>query len=99
MSDFFTQWVEGEKPVPLHAEFEPIEEKPEKKKRPPSLSDRQRLDRFLKLYAKCGAAISVMLLIVLSRTKDIYRLVWRDLRIHGKTAKNILFRKQRSISI
>ena len=29
-------------------------------------------------------------LVLLTRTKDIYRLVWRDLRIHGKTAKNIL---------
>jgi Multisubunit Na+/H+ antiporter, MnhB subunit len=63
--NFFTGWVEGEKPVPLHAEFEPIEEKKAKKKRPASLSDRQKLDGFLRIYARCGIAISAVLLIVL----------------------------------
>ena len=60
------------------------------------------LDLFFVLQMKLGIAgvaiatiisqfvSAVMLLIVLPRAKDIYRLVWRDLRIHGKTAKNIL---------
>lgn len=63
--DSFTRWVEGEKPVPLHAEFEPIEEKKAKKKRPAGLSDRQRLDGFLRLYAKCAVVISVLMVLVL----------------------------------
>ena len=49
--DSFTKWVEGEKPVPLHTEFEPIEEKKAKEKRPASIGDRQRLNGFLRLYA------------------------------------------------
>ena len=64
----FTRWVDGEAAVPLHAEFKPIKEKkPNKKpnKKQTSLGDRQRLDGFLKLYAKCAVVISVLMLIVL----------------------------------
>ena len=60
----FIKWVDGEKPVPLHTEFKPIEAKKEKKK-PAALDDKKRLDGFLKLYAKCAVVISVLMLIVL----------------------------------
>ncbi len=63
--DFFTKWVEGEKPVPLHAEFEPIEPEKAKKKRPAAIGDRQRLDGFLRLYAKCAVVISILMVLVL----------------------------------
>ena len=63
--DFFTKWVEGEKPVPLHAEFEPLEPKKAKKKRPAAIGDRQRLDGFLRLYAKCAVVISILMVLVL----------------------------------
>ena len=63
--DFFTKWVEGEKPVPLHAEFEPLEPKMAKKKRPAAIGDRQRLDGFLRLYAKCAVVISILMVLVL----------------------------------
>ncbi len=63
--DFFTKWVEGEKPVPLHAEFEPLEPKKAKKKRPAAIGDRQRLDGFLRLYAKCAIVISILMVLVL----------------------------------
>lgn len=60
----FTRWVDGEKPVPLHTEFKPVEAKKEKKK-PAALDDKKRLDGFLKLYAKCAVVISALMLIVL----------------------------------
>lgn len=63
--DFFTKWVEGEKPVSLHAEFEPLEPKKAKKKRPAAIGDRQRLDSFLRLYAKCAVVISILMVLVL----------------------------------
>ena len=63
--DFFTKWVEGEKTVPLHAEFEPLEPKKAKKKRPAAIGDRQRLDGFLRLYAKCAVVISILMVLVL----------------------------------
>ena len=63
--DFFTKWVEGEKPVPLHAEFEPLEPKKAKKKRPAAIGDRQRLDGFLRLYTKCAVVISILMVLVL----------------------------------
>ena len=63
--DFFTKWVEGEKNVPLHAEFEPLEPKKAKKKRPAAIGDRQRLDGFLRLYAKCAVVISILMVLVL----------------------------------
>ena len=63
--DFFTKWVEGEKPVPLHAEFEPLEPKKAKKKRPAVIGDRQRLDGFLRLYTKCAVVISILMVLVL----------------------------------
>ncbi len=63
--DFFTKWVEGEKPVPLHAEFEPLEPKKAKKKRPVVIGDRQRLDGFLRLYTKCAVVISILMVLVL----------------------------------
>jgi len=66
MSGFesFTQWVDGEKPVPLAADFKPAEKKKAKKK-PASLNDKQQLDGFLRIYARCGIVISALLLIVL----------------------------------
>ena len=63
--DFFTKWVEGEKPVPLHAEFEPLEPTKAKKKRPAAIGDRQRLDGFLRLYTKCAVVISILMVLVL----------------------------------
>ncbi len=63
--DFFTKWVEGEKTVPLYAEFEPLEPKKAKKKRPAAIGDRQRLDGFLRLYARCAVVISILMVLVL----------------------------------
>ena len=60
----FTRWVDGEIAVPLKAEFEPLKEKKPKEKHM-SLADKQRLDGFLKLYAKCAVVISMLMLIVL----------------------------------
>lgn len=60
----FTRWVDGEHPVPLKTEFKPTPAKKPAKKRAP-LGDQKRLDGFLRLYARCGVVISVMLLIVL----------------------------------
>ncbi len=67
MSDrnFFKRWVEGEIPVPLRTEFEPLKEKKARKERPAALDDQKRLDGFLKLYGRCGVIISILLLIVL----------------------------------
>ena len=66
MSDFysFTKWVDGDKTVPLKTEFRPVRTKREKKK-PASANDSQRLDGFLRLYAKCAVVISVMMIVVL----------------------------------
>ncbi|MBR1566874.1 MAG: hypothetical protein IJ649_08935 [Oscillospiraceae bacterium] len=60
----FTKWVDGETAVPLKTDFKPIKEKKPKEKHS-SLGDRQRLDGFLKLYAKCAVVISVLMLLVL----------------------------------
>ncbi len=62
--DILTRWVDGEKPVPLEAEFRPAEKK-KPRKRPAAHSDRQALERFLRIYARCGIAISALMLIVL----------------------------------
>lgn len=63
----FSRWVEGEKPVPLHAEFQPVKEAKEKQagKKPAALDDKKRLDGFLRLYARCAVVISVLMLLVL----------------------------------
>ena len=61
----FTKWVEGDAQVPLRAEFEPLEPKKAKKKRPAAIGDKQRLDGFLRLYAKCAVVISVLMVLVL----------------------------------
>ena len=61
----FTKWVDGEKPVPLEAEFRPLEEKKKKEKKPAALDDQRRLDGFLKLYARCAVVIGVLMLLVL----------------------------------
>ena len=61
----FTRWVDGEKPVPLHAEFKPLESRKEKRKKPAAIDDKKRFDGFMKLYAKCAVVISVLMLIVL----------------------------------
>ena len=60
----FTKWVDGEAAVPLKTEFKPVKGKKQNKKHA-SLGDKQRLDGFLKLYAKCAVVISVLMLIVL----------------------------------
>jgi len=60
----FTKWVDGENAVPLKTEFQPVKEKKPQEKHS-SLGDKQRLDGFLKLYAKCAVVISVLMLIVL----------------------------------
>ena len=60
----FTKWVDGEVPVPLKTEFMPVKAKKAKKKRA-ALGDKQRLDGFLRLYAKCAVIISVLMLVVL----------------------------------
>jgi multicomponent Na+:H+ antiporter subunit B len=60
----FLKWVDGEKPVPLEAEFKPPREKKARKK-PTAIDDKKRLDAFLKLYAKCAVVIGVLMLIVL----------------------------------
>ena len=60
----FTKWVDGENAVPLKTDFKPVKEKKPKEKHS-SLGDKQRLDGFLKLYAKCAVVISVLMLIVL----------------------------------
>ena len=60
----FTKWVDGENAVPLKTDFKPVKEKKPKEKHA-SLGDKQRLDGFLKLYAKCAVVISVLMLIVL----------------------------------
>jgi len=60
----FTKWVNGEVSVPLKTEFMPIKAKKARKKRA-SLGDKQRLDGFLRLYAKCAVIISILMLVVL----------------------------------
>ena len=60
----FTKWVDGEKPVPLKTEWQPVPEK-EPKSKPAAIDDSKRFDAFMKLYAKCGVVISVLMLIVL----------------------------------
>ena len=60
----FLKWVDGEKPVPLEAEFKPPREKKARKK-PAAIDDKKRLDAFLKLYAKCAVVIGVLMLVVL----------------------------------
>ena len=62
--NFFTRWLDGEAPVPLAADFRPTAEKKPRKKRP-SADDRGQLSRFLRIYAVCGAVISVLMLAVL----------------------------------
>ena len=62
--DSFTKWVDGKKTVPLKTEFRPVRTKKDKKK-PASASDRQRLDGFLRFYAKCAVAISMLMIVVL----------------------------------
>ena len=60
----FTKWVDGEASVPLKTEFKPVKAKKETKK-PAALGDKQRLNGFLRLYARCAVVISVLMLIVL----------------------------------
>ena len=60
----FTRWVDGETAVPLKTGFKPVKEKKPKEKHA-SLGDKQRLDGFLRLYAKCAVVVSVLMLIVL----------------------------------
>lgn len=60
----FSKWVNGEAPIPLKTEFKPIKTKKARKKRVP-LGDKQRLDGFLRLYARCAVIISILMLIVL----------------------------------
>ena len=60
----FTKWVDGENAVPLKTDFKPVKEKKPQEKHS-SLGDKQRLDGFLKLYARCAVVISVLMLIVL----------------------------------
>ena len=62
--DLFTRWVNGDAAVPLHTEFQPLTEKKPKKK-PAAVDDKKRLDGFLKIYAICAVAISVLMLLVL----------------------------------
>lgn len=63
--DSFNRWLTGEKTVPLRADFKPAAPKKPKKKRPASIGDRQRLEGFLRLYAKCAVAVSVLMALVL----------------------------------
>jgi len=60
----FTKWVDGEASVPLKTGFKPVKAKKETKK-PAALGDKQRLDGFLRLYARCAVVISILMLIVL----------------------------------
>lgn len=59
-----TKWVDGEKTVPLKTEFKPGRQI-KFKQHPATLNDKQRLDGFLRIYARCAVVISVLLLIVL----------------------------------
>ncbi len=64
--DPILRWVDGERPVRLSTELESIEEKKKKvKKQTGAAEDRSRLDRFLKIYARCALAVSVLMLAVL----------------------------------
>ena len=65
LADLFTRWVDGEYPVPLRNELEAPEKKAERKTFYSDLDDRVQLEGFLRLYAKCGAVICAVLLIVL----------------------------------
>lgn len=65
MNNFFTRWVDGEKPVPLEAEFRPIPERKAARKKAALPSDQERLARFLRVYVRCAVVIGVLLLIVL----------------------------------
>lgn len=60
----FSKWVDGEVSLPLKTDFKPVRAKKAAAKQG-ALGDRQRLDGFLKLYAKCAVVISVLMLIVL----------------------------------
>ncbi len=63
-SDPITRWVDGEKTVPLATGLKSTEKKKEKKKTG-GPGDRQRLNHFLHIYARCAVVICALMLAVL----------------------------------